>query len=115
MAEYGWFDLGNGRRVFRRLIPQNSKRSNIPCPMLIADTIEPTKSMADGKYYTSKQELRGTYKASGNPQGVEYIELGNDQNYNAPKGGHVKIEDAQVKDLIAQADAAVERGEGLPA
>lgn len=115
MAEYGWFDLGNGRRVFRRLIPQNGKRSKLSCPMLITDTIEPTQSMADGKFYTSKQALRGTYKASGNPQGVEYIELGNEQRPDIPKGGHSKIDDAQVKDIIARADAAVERGEGLPA
>lgn len=33
---------------------------------------EPVQSMADGKYYSSARSLERTYRADGNPQGVEY-------------------------------------------
>lgn len=36
------------------------------------------QSMADGKWYTSRSALRATYRASGNPQGIQYTEVGND-------------------------------------
>lgn len=51
-------------------------RSSLPAPMVVGDSIEPTRSMADGKYYTSKSRLRGTYKPNGNPNGNSYIEVG---------------------------------------
>lgn len=38
---------------------------------------QPVQSMADGKYYESKAALRRTYRADGNPQGHNYIEVGN--------------------------------------
>ena len=38
----------------------------------------PVRSMADGRLYTSKSALRRSYRASGNPQGVTYTEVGND-------------------------------------
>lgn len=37
---------------------------------------EPVQSMADGKYYSSPAALERTYKADGNPQGVEYLCVG---------------------------------------
>ena len=54
-------------------------RSHYPAPRIAGDTIEPTRSMADGKYYTSKALLRGTYKPSGNPHGNSYIEVGTEK------------------------------------
>jgi hypothetical protein len=42
-------------------------------PMLIRDTFDqPLQSMADGKFYDSRSELYKTYRADGNPQGIEY-------------------------------------------
>jgi hypothetical protein len=40
----------------------------MPCKplILVNDTMEPVKSMADGKYYTSKAALRETYIEVGN-------------------------------------------------
>lgn len=35
-------------------------------------------SYADGKMYTSKAAMRESYKASNNPQGVNYIEVGHE-------------------------------------
>jgi hypothetical protein len=54
-------------------------RSDLPAPMIVGDTIEPTRSMADGRIYTSKAMLRATYKPSGNPHGNSYTEVGNEK------------------------------------
>lgn len=70
---YAWFDLGNGREVYRRVdtgpAPQ---RSDLPRPMVITDTMDPVQSAADGKWYTSKSTIRAGYKAHG------LVEVGND-------------------------------------
>jgi hypothetical protein len=60
-------------------------KSDLPSPMIISDTIEPTQSMADGKFYTSKAAIRATYKPSGNKDGKSYIEVGNDSSVVNPK------------------------------
>lgn len=75
-----WIDLGNGRKVFRR-IPEKrpENRSDLACPMLIRDFDEPVQSCADGKWYTSKAALARTAKAAHNPHGIDFIELGNEQ------------------------------------
>lgn len=68
-----WFDLGNGRKVYRTIPEPAPARSSLPFPMLMLDTMPETQSMLDGKYYTSKSELRKTYRDAG------MIELGNDE------------------------------------
>lgn len=45
--------------------PIRKARSRLPGPMVITDTIEPTKSMLDGRTYTSKSALRRTYREAG--------------------------------------------------
>ena len=67
-----WIDLGNGRKVYRTIPEAAPARSSLPVPMLSLDTMPETQSMLDGKMYTSKSELRKTYKAAG------MIELGNE-------------------------------------
>lgn len=67
-----WFDLGNGRKVYRTIPEPAPARSSLPFPMLMLDTMPETQSMLDGKYYTSKSELRKTYRDAG------MIELGNE-------------------------------------
>lgn len=62
-----------------------SQRSDLPCPMIMGDTIEPTRSMATGEMFTSKSKLRATYKPDGNPQGVRFNEVGNEPLKPAPK------------------------------
>src|SRR5690242_3225075 len=47
-------------------------KSALPCPMVISDYVE-VKSMVDGQTYTSKRELRKSYRANG------YIEVGNEE------------------------------------
>jgi hypothetical protein len=63
----------------------NWARSDLPAPRFIADSMPPTQSMVDGKFYTSKAALRATYKPSGNKDGKRYVEVGNDPSILNPK------------------------------
>lgn len=75
---YRWFDLGNGRMVYRKAPEPKPGRSALPCPGVVKDFDEPVQSMADGKWYTSKAALARSHRASGNPHGQDFIELGNE-------------------------------------
>lgn len=72
MTDFAWVDLGDGRSVFRKVATAERKRSHLPAPMVIGDTMEPVQSMLDGQFYTSKSRLRATYRAAG------VTEVGND-------------------------------------
>ena len=39
-------------------------RSDLPCPQIISDTMEPTEQV-DGKFYTSKRAFRAVGRANG--------------------------------------------------
>lgn len=56
-----------------------SRRADFPTPMMIRDFDEPVQSMADGKFYTSKAALSRSARADHNPHGVDFIELGNEE------------------------------------
>lgn len=112
MSSYAWFDIGNGRQVYRRIAPANSGRSPLACPMVITDAIAPTMSMADGQVYTSKSALRRTYRADGNPQGTEYVELGSEPVSETFRGAPQRDE-RKMMETIARAEAAVDRGETI--
>ncbi|OUJ13824.1 hypothetical protein [Acetobacter okinawensis] len=114
-VEYAWFDDGRGRATYRRVPSERAARSDLPCPMLITDTIDETQSMADGQFYTSKRALRRTYRADGNPQGKEYIEVGNDQKPREQKRGNYVRDKNKARDSVDRAIAAVDRGEGIQA
>lgn len=62
--------------------------------------------MADGKYYDDPAALRATYKASGNPQGVDYIEVGNEDitTFTPPKPDRRANREA-IERAIADVDA----------
>lgn len=109
--QYAWIDVGGGRSVYRRISEPSVARSDLACPMLITDAIDPTQSQADGQYYTSKSSLRATYKASGNPQGREYVEVGNDQRPREQKRGSYVRDKVAAKDAVERAMARVDRGE----
>lgn len=55
------------------------KRADFPTPMTIRDFDDPVQSMADGKWYSSKAALARSHKASGNPHGQDFVELGNEK------------------------------------
>lgn len=82
---WAWFDAGEGRQVYRRVQEHLDRRSDLPAPMVVLDTMPPAQSAADGKVYTSKSGIRASYKPGGNPHGSEYIEVGNDPNRLKPR------------------------------
>lgn len=83
MAEYRWYDLGNGRQVMRKVKDPKPARSSLAMPMISGAFDRPVQSMADGKYYDTSRDLERTYKADGNPFGQEFIPLGT-ENIKAP-------------------------------
>ncbi|WP_184805189.1 hypothetical protein [Rhizobium leucaenae] len=64
---------------------RNLAASDLPAPNYVSDTIEPTQSMVDGQFYTSKAAIRSTYKPSGNKEGKRFEEVGNDASIMRPK------------------------------
>lgn len=104
--EYAWFDIGDGRSVFRKVETEQPKRSHLPAPMINSDTMDETQSMLDGKYYTSKSALRRTYRQAG----VE--EVGNDPaRLRKPK--KPKPDRKAIHDTLQKAKARFDRGERL--
>jgi len=90
MREFVWLER-DGRMVGRFIGddgPDNS--SELPFPRIMSDQIE-IQSMADGKVYTSKAELRRSYRQQG------YIEVGNEdvtQHVKRPKPDRKPIREA---------------------
>lgn len=79
----GWHDI---ERWPHNCLPgRNYAASDLPAPSVVSDTIEPTQSMVDGRYYTSKAAIRATYLPSGNKEGKRYVEVGNDSSVLNPK------------------------------
>lgn len=85
-----------------------TQRSSLPSPMVISDTMDPVRSMADGKEYTSKAALRSTYKPSGNPDGISYVEVGNEKPTGTVKP---KADEKAIQESLHKALARYERGE----
>lgn len=111
MAQKQWFILPDGRQVYRTPPdPSRGKaRSDLPIPYFKKDQIEPCQSQADGKWYDSLSALRATYKPSGNPQGKEYVEIGNesciDQKWSPPT-----VSDEVLNEIIEKSEAQVAAG-----
>lgn len=95
--KYEWVQTGDGRQVYRKIDTQERARSDLPRPMIISDHIDEVQSMADGRTYSSKAALRATYKASGNPDGVNYVELGNEKLSPPPIKNVGSVKDSIVK------------------
>jgi hypothetical protein len=75
-----------------------------------SDDQPPLVSYADGKVYTSKAKMRESYRASNNPQGVNYVELGNEPvSKPRPKP---KPDRAAIKEAVLRAESTLRtRGE----
>lgn len=89
-----------------------NRNAPITMPRIMrGDEQEPLMSMADGKMYTSKAAMRASYKPGGNPQGKEYVEVGDDSRYLNPRVERNlgTKEDAAIS--VAKAEAAISRGE----
>lgn len=72
----GWHDLD---KPWPCPLPAQTKRSDIPSPIIIQDGMDPVQSQLDGQFYDSKSQLRATYKQAG------VVEVGNDSSITAPK------------------------------
>lgn len=86
-----WFDLGNGRMVYRRVPEPSPARSGLPTPYVATDCMDLTEHPCDGKFYDSKSAFRGVTKANG------CIEVGNDparlRRFAPPKPNKQEIRD----------------------
>jgi hypothetical protein len=60
---YAWQDIGNGRSVYRKVETIEPKRSALPCPMVISDTMDAIQHPCDGRRYDSKANFRSTTRA----------------------------------------------------
>lgn len=80
------------------------KRSDLPCPRLTSDVMEPVQSQVDGQMYDSKSAIRQHYRESG------VIEVGNDPARLKPFQ-KPKVDRAGVKASVEKARARFNRGE----
>ena len=78
------------------------KRSDLPCPRIASDIMEPVQCQATGKWHDSKSALRAGYKAAG------VIEKGNDKR---PPWKMPRTPRHVIRDAVQKAAARVERGE----
>lgn len=108
MSEYAWVDRGDGRKTYRRVRSGGPpKRSDLAAPRVLRDSFDkPVQSMANGRWYESKRGLAASHRASGNPHGQDFIELGNEE---MPFVEHKTCE-AQLRNDIRSAIADVESG-----
>lgn len=88
----------------KQFVGPGPKRSDLPCPRLSSDVMEPVQSQVDGKLYDSKAAIRAHYRQAG------VIEVGNDPARLKPfQRPRVSRED--VKQSVEKARARFNRGE----
>lgn len=102
-----WFDVGNGRKIWRTIPEPCEARSNFPVPYMKFDRIEPVQSQADGKIYDSLSALRATYREDGNPQHIRYEEVGNEDLTKVPMP---KRDDKKALEAIERAESDIIAG-----
>lgn len=73
---FGWHVFDNGRS-YHRSLERASPSARSSTPSIRRDSIEPCRGM-DGRMHDSLSSYRRTLRADGNPQGENYIELGNE-------------------------------------
>ncbi len=99
------YDYSKGELVEASLYHRTPpKRSNLPAPGLIMDTMEPVQSQLDGKFYDSKSHLRKTYREAG------VQEVGNDPARHKPFV-KPKPDRKAIRTSVEKAAARFKRGE----
>ncbi len=108
-AGEAWFVFDDGRSCLRKVNrgPEPA-RSDFPAPMIRRDGIDPCRGM-DGRMHESLSALRKTYRAEGNPQGENYIEIG---DHELPRV-EAKFDRAVRRDDIKAAIADVKAGKPI--
>jgi hypothetical protein len=109
-AGEAWFVFDDGTQRLRKIDrPAPVARSDFPAPMIRRDSIDPTRGM-DGKMHDSLASYRRSLRADGNPQGENYIELGNESLTPVEH----KFDPKQRRDDIKSALADVKAGKPIP-
>jgi hypothetical protein len=105
---YAWVQIAPGRMVYRKVTDGPApRRSDLPCPQVLRDTFDqPVQSMANGQWYTSKRGLSASHRASGNPYGQDFVELGNE----TPQWAEHKTDERALRDDLRSAMADVKAG-----
>lgn len=88
----------------RQNVPGQPKRSDLPCPTVLSDIMEPVQSQVTGKMHESKSGIRAEYRAH------DVIEVGNDPARFRQKV-RPKIDRREIKATVERAKARVDRGE----
>ena len=88
----------------KQFVGPGPKRSDLPCPRLASDIMEPVQSQVDGRIYDSKAAIRRHYRETG------HIEVGNDPARLKPFE-KPKVSRADVKQSVEKARARFNRGE----
>lgn len=110
-TDEAWFVFDDGTQRLRKVNQEPvAARSDFPCPMIRRDSIEPCRGM-DGKMHDSMASYRRTLRADGNPQGENYIELGNESLTPVEH----KFDRKERRDDIRAALADVKAGKPIPA
>lgn len=91
------FVLRDGHLVPKHLArPRESKRSNLPSPMLVRDNMEPIRGQMDGQLYDSKSTYRRAVRDAG------CVEIGNERIDSAPPNFEAAPAEADVKEAMQQ-------------
>jgi hypothetical protein len=77
------------------------KRSHLPLPFVISDTMEPTEQV-DGKFYTSKRQFRVVGKALG------LVEVGN-ETFHVKQKQRASASRAETEKRVRAVKKAVEK------
>lgn len=106
---YDWFKLSNGRTVYRKIeqMPRGI-RSDLAAPRIVRPFDKPVQSMANGKWYDNPADLAKSHRASGNPYGVDFDEVGNEP-MPAP-ASETKVDMREIKEDIREAKADLDAG-----
>lgn len=102
-----WVEYLPGRKRLvdlNRPKPAPVAKSDFPCPAIHSDNLlTPLQSMADGQWYDSKSEMMKTYRADGNPQGVNYEVVGDTQIEPYSRPSRTKADDEATHAAISRA------------
>lgn len=90
--------------VVERPVREAPKRSDLPCPRIMSDIMEPVQSQLDGKMYDSKSAMRAGYRAAG------VIEVGDDPARLKPFV-KPKTDRKAIRQTVDKAVARFNRGE----
>lgn len=76
---HDWFRTSDGRLIYRRIEREpRGSRSDLPAPRLVRPFDKPVQSAANGKWYDHPSDLAKSHRASGNPHGIDFVEVGNE-------------------------------------